>query len=111
MESNGNPVPEDIKAAKGKIIKNFFPMLCDFCDNGWISIVHGDPRLDNWFFNEAGGKSSIGILDWQLMLKSNVATDLSWAFSTCIPDAFANEHETELLQAYWAKLTTTKSLR
>ena len=35
-------------------------------------MVHGDPRLDNWFFYPEDGETKCGALDWQMMLKSDV---------------------------------------
>ena len=44
-----------------------------------ISVTHGDPRLDNFYFNDSYEDGAVGLLDWQLMGISCVATDISWA--------------------------------
>ena len=68
----------------------------------WSAMVHGDPRVDN-FFNkkrqvrwqvrwrqqqeqEKGSNSNtaIGLLDWQLMQQSFCGLDLSWVFFTTL---------------------------
>ena len=57
-------------------------------NDAWLTICHGDPRIDNWFFDEKDGAGAvvneIGLLDWQLMFKGGSATDISWYFSTTI---------------------------
>jgi hypothetical protein len=39
----------------------------------WSAVLHGDPRIDNWFFNEKNASgdvvNEVGLLDWQLMCK------------------------------------------
>jgi len=91
-------------------------LLDHFANSEWLTMFHGDPRADNWFFEETNGSEvkrsptstnrNIGVLDWQLMNKGFAGIDLSWVFSTTI-DLGTDEQQVrgkELVRIYYAEL-------
>jgi len=81
-------------------------------DSKLTTITHGDPRIDNFFFNETGPSDNeilneIGILDWQLMVKLSCVADLSWFFSTTI--AADSEVSEGLIEIYYEELTRLRA--
>lgn len=69
-----------------------------------FGVTHGDPRLDNWFFFEDIGGPSVGALDFQLMLRTDVTSDLAWVFCTSCSAEFQEAHAQEMLDHYFAEL-------
>eukprot|EP00040_Diaphanoeca_grandis_P030085 m.177253 g.177253 ORF g.177253 m.177253 type:complete len:443 (+) comp31879_c2_seq1:141-1469(+) len=65
-------------------------------------IVHGDPKQDNFFFyNDSDGKRTCGLLDWQMIYKTDVTNDLAWFFCGSGDAQFQIDHEKELLDLYF----------
>jgi len=84
---------------------NAFRDIMDFdVKSPWHTINHGDPRMDNFFFNEKGTDNKIGLLDWQLMIKGSATQDLSWFMCTNLTKAFRLEHWDGLLEMYFNEL-------
>ena len=82
FDSTKNPaLPKDVQdpglAECFNNLKNYF----DFdVVSPFLAINHGDPRLDNFFFNEEGTDNKIGLLDWQLMVKGSCAQGMVTLF-------------------------------
>lgn len=88
-----------------------------FANSEWLTMFHGDPRIDNWFFDEKNKNSqvveeedgpNVGILDWQLMNKGFSGNDLSWLFCTTI-DLETEKQQArgkELVQIYYDELVS-----
>ena len=60
------------------------------------TLMHGDFRLDNMFFDDDG----LVLLDWQLMAKAPVGSDLGYFLSQSLTTDQRRAHEHELLQLY-----------
>lgn len=60
------------------------------------TLMHGDFRLDNMFFDQEG----LVLLDWQLMAKSAVGPDLGYFMSQSLTVDQRRAHEDELLDLY-----------
>jgi hypothetical protein len=99
-----NSSPDAIKQNALSWFQNFKSMQDYFANSPWLCINHGDPRLDNFFFNEKDSKDKIGLLDWQLIIKASCAGDLSWFVCTNITEEFAEEHWNNLLTLYLNEL-------
>jgi thiamine kinase-like enzyme len=72
-------------------------------NKAWFTVCHGDPRIDNWFFDEKDGANNIGLLDWQLMVRGGCALDVSWYFNTTV-DADDAQND-GLIDTYFAALS------
>ena len=60
------------------------------------TLMHGDFRLDNMFFDDDG----LVLLDWQLMAKGVVGSDLGYFLSQSLTVDQRRAHEHELLDLY-----------
>ena len=96
--------PEILQEHLGLWFNNFEKLQSHFTHSPWKTINHGDPRLDNFFFNEKNNEQSIGLLDWQLIVKAGCAGDLSWFVCTSVTDEFATQHWDGLMALYFAEL-------
>ena len=85
------------------------------------SICHGDYRLDNLFFDydkDGSGALSVDpvtgepqwcVIDWQLVMATNPAFELSYFISQSVTNEFRLAHEKRLLHAYYLELTAEGS--
>ena len=84
------------------------------------SICHGDYRLDNLFFDydkdgsgalsvDPAGEPQWCVIDWQLVMATNPAFELSYFISQSVTNEFRLAHEKQLLQAYYLELTAEGS--
>lgn len=92
-------VPEPVVEAYPDICKNIYNLLEYFAANKetW-GLLHGDGRLDNWFFLPDG---SVGLVDWQLCMKGSVCSgELTHAMSMSTTEEFFSAHEQELFD-FW----------
>eukprot|EP00729_Bicosta_minor_P012236 gene12236-32054_t len=70
-----------------------------------VGVTHGDARLDNFYFyaDESGAKKC-GAIDFQLLLKADIASDLVYFVGTSLPEDFTKAHLEELLDVYFDAL-------
>jgi hypothetical protein len=62
-------------------------------------------RIENWFFYDDNlGEPAVGIIDFQLMVRTDVTSDLVWFFCTSVSPAFADAHFEALVALYFAEL-------
>ena len=66
------------------------------CDPGSLTLVHGDPRCENFFLADDGVK----LIDFQLMKSAPAAFDVAYMMYTNMGAAAAAEHELELMAGY-----------
>lgn len=97
------------EAFTGDSLKTSMKLFGD--SSSFTTVFHGDPRIDNWFFDEkdAAGEvvSEVGLLDWQLMAKGSSACDLSWFYSTTMSagDEEGGDGE-DLVSVYYRELVS-----
>jgi len=74
------------------------------------TIIHGDPRLDNHFFyKDADGRRAVGLLDWQLFMRTSGVVDLGWFIATSCSPSFQQKHEVTMLDCYFDTLAAEGS--
>lgn len=67
-------------------------------------LVHGDYRLDNMLFGEAGAERPLTIVDWQTVTWGPAMTDLAYFLGCALPTETRRAHFHELVNAYHAAL-------
>ena len=67
------------------------------------TFVHGDVRLDNVMFG-TGDQHPVMLVDWQAVMVSNPAHDLSYMLSQSLDVEVRRAHEAELVEYYHAAL-------
>jgi thiamine kinase-like enzyme len=104
-----NAAPTELKAAiKEMYSKGTVQRIQDHfaANKAWFTVIHGDTRIDNWFFNEKDSDGNvvneIGVLDWQLMARGGSALDLSWYFQTTVDAKDSNSDG--LIETYYNAL-------
>jgi hypothetical protein len=70
------------------------------------TVVHGDVRLDNVMFGEGADQHPVMLIDWQAVMVSNPAHDLSYLLSQSIDVDVRRAHEQELVEHYHAGLVS-----
>jgi len=63
-------------------------------------LVHGDFRLDNMLFGEAGADRSLTVVDWQTVTWGPAMTDVAYFLGCALPPDRRREHGEALLGAY-----------
>ncbi len=61
------------------------------------TLLHGDVRADNAFFDAEGG---VRFIDWQAVREGRGAYDLAYFISTSLSDETGRQHQDELLSLY-----------
>lgn len=70
-----------------------------------LGVCHGDTRLDNFFFYTADdGNVDCGMLDFQMLSRSDITTDLAWFLGTSCSPEFQAKYDEELFDLYLAEL-------
>jgi hypothetical protein len=100
----------EIEAATPEILRRFEGkdgLRAHWTEGGWKTFVHGDTRIDNFFFNEQGDDGgSVGLLDWQLCGKGSALTDLSWTIATTLSAEFMAANGVAVKRRYFDALKT-----
>lgn len=65
-----------------------------------MGLVHGDYRLDNMLFGEAGADRPLTVVDWQTVTWGPALTDLAYFLGCALPAEVRREHYDTLLAAY-----------
>jgi hypothetical protein len=62
-------------------------------------------RIENWFFyTDDTGEPTAGVIDFQLMIRTDVTSDLAWFFCTSVSPEFSDAHFADLVDRYFAEL-------
>lgn len=67
-------------------------------------LVHGDYRLDNMLFGQAGAARAVTVVDWQTVTWGPALTDLAYFLGCALPVAVRREQHDALLRAYHGAL-------
>ena len=71
------------------------------------TLIHGDCRLDNIFFSDAGGDPAqpLTFIDWQFLSSGRGAYDIAYFLGTNVNTDVRREHEMDLLRRYHSALS------
>ena len=78
------------------------PLLKFAAESHFLTLIHGDARLDNWYFDDKTGEP--GTFDFQQACKGPCYIDVAWCLTNSFPDNFYYEHRQTLLELYWSSL-------
>ncbi len=88
-----------------RLVGGFDVYLAEEAAEGRIQgLVHGDYRLDNMLFGDAGADRPLTVVDWQTVTWGPAMTDLAYFLGCALPVAERRTHYDGLLQAYHAAL-------
>lgn len=83
--------------------------LLNLFEPGPRTIIHGDYRLDNLFFDHPDGSPVLAI-DWQISSRGRGMFDVAYFLSSCIEPAERRAHEQRLVR-HWYDIVTDGSGR
>ncbi|MEE9277758.1 MAG: phosphotransferase [Dehalococcoidia bacterium] len=68
------------------------------------TFVHGDYRLDNFFFRDGTGDRPLAIVDWQICGRGRGPYDVGYFLSQSLDPKSRRMHERDIVQAYYDAL-------
>jgi len=99
IENFSDQIPEWIREIK----EDFFaalPSLQAHLDMGPVTVVHGDFRLDNFFFGKEPHHHKVTYLDWQGPVRGRGIVDVAYFLSQSTQTEVRRAHEKELIGLY-----------
>ena len=64
------------------------------------TLVHGDVRLDNIFFDSGCGRPKVKLVDWQAVRAGRGAYDLAYFLAGSLPTEFRRRNQDALIETY-----------
>lgn len=107
MERWGHRLPERIRTAGERLSTQSFSILERFSAPGRsTTLLHGDYRLDNFFFGKSTNQPPLTVVDWQISIRGAAAYDVGYFTGQSLSIEDRRTHERDLLALY---LDTLKS--
>jgi hypothetical protein len=103
LEGFGDAIPAGKVETYAKIGPQTGQLLQKLC-KGALTVVHGDFRLDNMFFDVDGDKRQVAMFDWQGICKSCGPHDLGYFISQSLRTQERRSHQDALVRGYWEQL-------
>ncbi|MET0701506.1 MAG: phosphotransferase [Mycobacterium sp.] len=75
-------------------------LAAEGADDRLRGLVHGDYRLDNMLFGQAGADRPLTVVDWQTATWGPALTDLAYFLGCALPVSVRREHHDALLRTY-----------
>lgn len=75
-----------------------------------VGLVHGDYRLDNMLFGEAGAQRALTVVDWQTVTWGPAFTDVAYFIGCALPIEQRRVQYDDLLRAYHEALGSDTTL-
>jgi Ecdysteroid kinase-like family len=91
-------VPEH-RAVCERLVASFDSYLAAEADR-LQGLVHGDYRLDNMLFGQAGADRPLTVVDWQTVTWGPAMTDVAYFLGCALPIEHRRDHYDALLRAY-----------
>ncbi|GAB3378264.1 DUF7064 domain-containing protein [Lysobacter fragariae] len=101
----GNRISAEHRAVVERYIACFDTWAADRTEPR--SLMHGDYRLDNILFGEAGSPRSLSIVDWQTLKWGSIASDLAFFIGGNLRTEDRRAHERELVRIYHDELVAS----
>ncbi|MCF6388530.1 ecdysteroid 22-kinase family protein [Mycobacterium sp. MBM] len=105
----GDRIAPEHRRVCERLVEAFDAYLAQEAD-GIQGLVHGDYRLDNMLFGQAGAQRPLTVVDWQTVTRGPALTDLAYFIGCALPDEVRRAHYDALLRGYHAALGDTSSL-
>ncbi len=89
-------LPPAVAARMPALVEGYVSLLRRMASSP-VTVVHGDYRLDNLFFDEQGGVTAI---DWQFVCRCRGMYDVAYFIGLDLDPAVRRTHERGLIEAY-----------
>lgn len=81
-----------------------YPALLERISAGPLTVLHGDYRLDNLFFDGSEGQPGVVAFDWQFACRGRGPYDLAYFIGLNLTPALRRQHEEALILRYYERL-------
>ena len=95
------PAMRDLGERYGKKI----PQLMKSFATAPCTIIHGDYRLDNLFFDASKGGTSFAVIDWQISARARGVFDVAYFLAGTLPSEERRGKERDIVRVYHDLLT------
>jgi Ecdysteroid kinase-like family len=99
VEAYGHVLPADVREAAPDLNERVLKLVDEF-EGGPMTLVHGDWRLDNFFFGNAGAGYGLAVVDWQVTNRGYPTYDLAWFLGGNLEPEQRRQWEGELIRLY-----------
>jgi aminoglycoside/choline kinase family phosphotransferase len=88
----------------GERLADALPALRRRFAAGPQTVVHGDYRRDNLFFDVPDAPHGVAAIDWQLVMRGRGIYDVAYFLTQSVPPEFRRAHEAALVDRYLLQL-------
>ena len=107
LELFGKQLHSTVRAIIPGLNERVMRMLDTLVVEERLTAAHGDYRLDNMFFGQAGAPYELAVIDWQSINRGWGAYDLAYFMSGSFPNDQRRQYEQKLLRRYHEALTAS----
>jgi hypothetical protein len=97
LEHTADRLSEPVRETARRLEHLIVPALEAYTDRP-ATVIHGDYRLDNLFFDEAG--EALAVVDWQIMSRGPGIHDAAYFLGGSLQPEARRAHERDLLRVY-----------
>ena len=105
IDKAGDGMPQGLRRLVDRLDLEV-PMIKSKLTESPRTIIHGDYRLDNCFFDTAAGPRSLVVFDWEFCAQSRGAYDVATFISEAFPPQQRRNEELGLLRTYHSILVS-----
>lgn len=99
LEQYGDHISPDLRAL-GDRFPDMLPAIALDLGREPQTMVHGDFRLDNFFFGREASDPPISVVDWQICFRARGPYDVGYLLSQSLDPADRRAHERDIVGAY-----------
>ncbi|MFA7249575.1 MAG: phosphotransferase [Dehalococcoidia bacterium] len=95
-------LPDSVAAGMPRLVEGYVALLRTMA-SAPVTVIHGDYRLDNLFFEEAaapGGPLKVTAIDWQFVCRCRGMYDVGYFIGLDLDPQVRRAHERDLVAAY-----------
>jgi hypothetical protein len=105
IDRYGDQVPPAYREVCERLVSGFDDYLAaESAPDRVRGLVHGDYRLDNMLFGQAGAERTLTVVDWQTVTWGPATTDVAYFLGCALTVETRRTHYDTLLRAYHAAL-------
>jgi len=99
LEQYGHLLSPEIRDAAPSLSERLVALMTRF-EEVPHTLVHGDYRLDNFFFANPGSDYELAVIDWQIACRGGAAYDVAYFIALNLEAEVRRAHEAALLEHY-----------
>ncbi|MBI2723953.1 MAG: phosphotransferase [Chloroflexi bacterium] len=104
IDQFGHVMPEEVRSELPGLAARVMALIDVIADEGPMTVIHGDFRLDNIFFSGDGPDCRVALVDWQTPNRGWGAYEVAYFLSGCLTPEDRRASELDILRAYHAAI-------